>query len=379
MAPGGRGVVPGRSRVRDQRRRPPPREPSRGVLLSLPEPEDGGRSDGESLPLRLGQETADFIGAHKGDSFLAFLSFYSVHGPIQTTEELRAKYLAEAPPAPDGGERFLIDRTLPVRQVQDNPIYAGMMEAMDTAVGTVLDALERHGLAENTVVIFTSDNGGVTSGDAYATASLPFRGGKGRQWEGGIRGPYYIKAPGVTEPGSASAVPVTGTDFFPTILELAGLDSLPAQHVDGLSLVPLLAGTGTLPERALFWHYPHYGNQGGEPSSIVRLGDWKLIHYYEDGRDELYNLAEDAGEQSDLAGSEPDRARSLRTKLDAWLADTGAKIPEQDPRFDAAKKEEQQREIRETLKPKLEAQAANYLDPNWQPNKTWWGSKPDAE
>ncbi len=337
---------------------------------------------GESLPLRLGQETAKFIETHKDEPFLAYLSFYSVHAPIQTTEELRAKYLAKAEAqkaAPSSGERFKFDRTKNVRQVQDNPIYAGMMETMDAAVGTVLDALDRLGLAENTVVVFTGDNGGVSSGDAYATASLPFRGGKGRQWEGGFREPYYIKAPGVTQPGSETAVPATGTDFFPTILELAGLDPLPEQHVDGLSLVPVLKGSGAIPERALFWHYPHYGNQGGEPSGIIRDGDWKLIHYYEDGRDELYHLAEDVGEQTDLAGSEPDRTKALRAKLDAWLAETGAKIPEQDPRFDAAKKAEQLEQLRTKKKAQLEAQAANYLDPEWEPNKSWWGSKPTAD
>ena len=161
------------------------------------------------------------------------------------------------------------DRTLPVRQVQDNPIYAGMIESMDDAVGLVTSTIERLGLAEETVVIFTSDNGGVSSGDAYSTSNLPLRGGKGRQWEGGIREPYYIVAPGIARPGTLCNTPVTGADFYPTILELAGLPARPKQHEDGVSLVPLLKG-GSISTRPLFWHYPHYGNQGGEPSSIIR-------------------------------------------------------------------------------------------------------------
>jgi arylsulfatase A-like enzyme len=337
-----------------------------------PKMEDGPR--GESLPIRLGKETARFIEAHRDRPFLAYLSFYSVHGPIQTSEALWNKYRRKAGPASKTKERFLHDRTMPVRQVQDCPIYAGMMESMDDAVGIVLDTLERLGLADNTVVIFTSDNGGVSSGDAFATSNLPFRGGKGRQWEGGIREPYYIKAPGVTKPGSTTDIPATGTDFFPTILALAGLDPLPAQHVDGVNLVPVLKG-GSIPDRPLFWHYPHYGNQGGEPSAIIRAGDWKLIHYYEDGRDELYNIRKDIGEQTDLAASQPEMAKTLRTRLDAWLKETGARIPKPDPRFDAAKKKIQIENNRTRRKAALEDQHARFLSPDFQPNKDWWGSK----
>ena len=304
---------------------------------------------GESLPIRLANETSRFIikqtldreGLGEPAPFLAYLSFYSVHGPIQTTPELWAKYREKAAADPHRGNRFLIDRTLPVRQVQDCPIYAGMMESMDQAVGIVLQTLEELKIADKTIVIFTSDNGGVSSGDAFSTCNLPLRGGKGRQWEGGIREPYYIKAPGVTKPGSVSETPVTGTDFYPTLLELAGLAPRPEQHVDGVSLVPVLRG-GSIPARPLFWHYPHYGNQGGEPSAIIREGDWKLIHYYEDGRDELYNLARDLGERKDLASAEAARAEDLRAKLDAWLKETGARLPKPDPRFDPEKRKLQE-------------------------------------
>ena len=178
---------------------------------------------GESLTLRLGQETADFIEENKDQPFLAYLSFYTVHGPIQTTPQLWKKYREKAEKAGLAKKRFVFDRRLNVRQVQDCPIYAGMIELMDHAIGTVLAKLDEHGLEKNTIICFTSDNGGVSSGDAFATSNLPLRGGKGRQWEGGIREPFYLKAPGTTKPGSTSSIPVSGIDWYPTILELCGV------------------------------------------------------------------------------------------------------------------------------------------------------------
>jgi arylsulfatase A-like enzyme len=275
---------------------------------------------------------------------------------------------------PHDRDRFLIDRTLPVRQVQDCPIYAGMIESMDDAVGLVLEALDRLGLSDNTVIVFTSDNGGVSSGDAFSTSNLPLRGGKGRQWEGGIREPYYIVAPGVAAAGSQNDAPVTGADFYPTFLELAGLPAQPKQHVDGVSLVPLLKQQ-SIPRRPLFWHYPHYGNQGGEPSSIIRKDDWKLIHYWEDNRDELYNLAEDPSEQRNVAAANLRLTDDLRRELIRFLAESGARIPAPDPRFDIEKHQEKQAQIRTRRKPALEQQHAKYLDPQWSPNATWWGSQ----
>ena len=256
---------------------------------------------GNLFTLRLGQETADFIEAHKDESFLAYLSFYTVHAPIQTTQALWKKYRdkAEKMGLTENKERFLFDRRLNVRQVQDCPIYAGMIEQLDQAIGTVLAKLDEHDLDDNTIICFTSDNGGVSSGDAYATSNLPLRGGKGRQWEGGIREPFYIKAPGITKRDLKSQTPVSGIDWYPTLLELCGVKISKKQKVDGVSLVPLLKGK-TITERPLYWHYPHYGNQGGEPSSIIMEGDWKLIYYHEDDRYELYNLRNDIGEQNDL-------------------------------------------------------------------------------
>ncbi|MDP0491933.1 MAG: sulfatase [Verrucomicrobiota bacterium JB023] len=335
---------------------------------------------GTNLTLWLAEQTSETIKKHQESNaeqpFLAYLSFYTVHSPIQSTKELWSKYRDKAAKNPHEGDRFIIDRTSPVRQVQDHPVYAGMMEILDDAVGNVLDTISELGLENDTIVIFTGDNGGVSAGDGKATACLPFRGGKGRQWEGGIRAPLYFKVPGVTKPGSTTDVPATGTDFFPTLLDLAGLPLLPESHVDGVSLKPLLSGEGSIPERALFWHYPHFGNQGGEPSSIIREGDWKLIQYLEDGRLELYNLAEDIGEQNNLAEEHPDKVKDLVAKLLQFQIDTKAKFPPKDPRFDPERKKEYLHRMHTVHKARLEKQAAAFLEPDYQPNEDWWGSLP---
>ncbi len=331
---------------------------------------------GESLPIRLGRETAAFIEANKDRPFLAYLAFYSVHGPIQTTPALWKKYRVKATSADLAEKRFIFDRRLAVRQVQDCPIYAGMIESMDDAVGIVFETLDELGLTENTIVCFTSDNGGVSSGDAFSTSNLPLRGGKGRQWEGGIREPFYIKAPGITKAGATSAVPVSGIDWYPTLLDLASVAVPTEQDVDGVSLVPLLKGD-SISNRPLFWHYPHYGNQGGEPSSMIAENDWKLIYYHEDGRNELYDLANDPGERRDLAQSEPDRVNALRAKLDAWLKDTGAKFPAKDPQFNAAQRESRWAALKTQGMARLEQQHASFLQPGFKPNRDWWGSAPN--
>ena len=347
--------------------------PRGGYFAPFNNPKLNDGPDGESLPIRLARETNNFISQKNSKKpFFAFLSFYSVHGPIQTSPDLWEKYRKKAGATGLSTERFKNDRTLPVRQVQDCPIYGGMMESMDNAVGLVMNKLKELKLDKNTIVIFTSDNGGVSSGDAFATSCLPLRGGKGRQWEGGIRQPYYIVAPGVTEPGSISSQFSTGTDFFPTLLELAGLKPLPTHHIDGISLVPALRGEFS--ERVLYWHYPHYGNQGGEPSSIIRDGDHKLIRYYEDGHEELYNVKKDISETNDLAATHPELVKKLSVKLTTHLIEVGAKIPKPDPRFNAEKKVQQIKILHTKKKTQLEKQHANFLKPGFQPNKTWWGS-----
>lgn len=330
---------------------------------------------GEQLPLRLARETAKFLETNGQQPFFACLSFYSVHAPIETTEALWRKYRAKAAALAPPDHRFIIDRTdQPVRQVQDHPLYAGMVESMDEGVGIVLDMLEQQGLSQNTIVVFTSDNGGVSAGDGKATSNLPLRGGKGRQWEGGIREPFYVVWPEKIAAGSTCDTPVCGIDLYPTLLELAGVAIPESQHPDGVSLAPLLHGE-QIADRPLFWHYPHYGNQGGEPSAIIHRGDWKLIHYYEDGRNELYNLADDPGEQHDVASEAPERVTSLGTELQAWLAEIDAERPSTNPNFDAAKFAADLQRASTTGLRSLEQQHAKFLDPDFVPGGGWWENR----
>lgn len=329
---------------------------------------------GAELPIRLGNETARFIREKaKGKApFFAMLSFYSVHGPIQCSKARFEKFQAKAEAmglTQRTEPRFQFDRVREVRQVQDHPIYAGMMAALDDSVGIVLDAIDDAKVRDNTVVIFTSDNGGVSSGDGFATSALPMRGGKGRQWEGGIRQPYYVHWPKVTA-GGTTDVMATGTDFYPTILEIAGLPAMPKQHQDGISLVPALKGQ-TMAARPLFWHYPHYGNQGGEPSSIVIAGDWKLIHYFEDGRNELYNIRQDVSEQHDLATANGNREASMMKQIQAFWKDTNAAMPSKNPNYDAQKDEAQLTKLREG-NPSREREHSAFMKADYVPRKGWW-------
>lgn len=290
-----------------------------------PNLEDGPK--GEHLPDRLASETAQFIEANQDQPFLAYLSFYSVHTPLQGRPDLVEKYKGKDAPADAWGEEG--DRK--VRLAQNHAVYAAMVEAMDAAVGKVLDTLRRLGLDDTTCVIFMSDNGGLSTSEGHPTSNVPLRAGKGWLYEGGIREPMIIRCPGVTEPGSTCHAPVTSTDFYPTMLELAGLPARPEQHVDGMSLVPLLQGAESLDRDALYWHYPHYGNQGGSPGAAVRAGDWKLIEYFEDDHVELYNVRYDVSETHDLGADKPALAEELRAKLHAWQKAVNAKFPSPSP------------------------------------------------
>ena len=346
--------------------------PAGGYFAPWKNPNLSHGHDGESLTHRLARETAAFIKSNNDKPFFAFLSFYAVHAPAQTSRERWSKFRDKAAAMDPPAERFAIDRTLPVRLVRDNPVHAGLIETLDECVGIVLEALESAGIADNTIICFTSDNGGIVSGDGFPSSMLPLRGGKGRQWEGGLRVPAYIYAPGVTRFASETDTPLIGTDFFPTLLELTGQPLMPEQHIDGISLVPALKGEST-GERPLFWHYPHYGNQGGGPSSIIRRGDWKLIHYWEDQHRELYNLAEDPGELNDVFSQYPKIADRLGTELESHLKSVGAKLPEAWPGYRNEMLEAKRKRAIQ-LKQRLEKNHADYLDPAWRPNETWWDS-----
>jgi arylsulfatase A-like enzyme len=286
---------------------------------------------GEHLPDRLAGEAAAFIEAHRDEPFLAYVSFYSVHTPLMAREDLEAKYEAKretlAPVHPDWGQ----ERERKVRLVQDHAVYAGMVEAMDRAVGKVVAKLEDLGLLEETVIIFMSDNGGLSTSEGHPTSNLPLRAGKGWVYEGGIREPMFVVWPGVTSPRQRCDTPVISMDFYPTMLEMAGLEGKPEQHVDGRSLVPLLRGEGEPRREALHWHYPHYGNQGGTPCGAIRVGDWKLIEWFEDGSVELYNLADDIGESRDRSSVEPGRTALLLKRLREWREEVGARMPTPNP------------------------------------------------
>jgi len=347
--------------------------PIGGYFSPWENPNLDNKQKGENLSMRLAKETADFIEKNKDSTFFAFLSFYAVHGPIQTTEEKWEKYRDKADKLGIKDHGYEMERVLPIRTVQDNPIYAGLVEQMDDAVGLVLDKLRELGLDENTIVVFTSDNGGVASGDAFSTTNLPLRGGKGYQWEGGIREPYFIKVPGLKS-GASIDYPVTGADFYPTLLDLADIPLKPEQHLDGISLKPLLEDQN-LDGRPLFWHYPHYGNQGGNPSSIIREGKWKLIHYYEDDRDELYDLESDPKEEMEVLAQNEDVAERLGDLLQSFLQKVKANMPSEDTTNDANLAKKLHQEKIDVLLPKLEAQRMEFLSIDFEPNDTWWDSK----
>lgn len=290
-----------------------------------PRLEDG--PEGEHLPERLGRETSSFIEENTGNPFFAVLSFYSVHTPLLAREDLKAKYAAktegkEEPTFRKEGENW-------TRTSIGDPIYAAMVEAMDLAVGDVMATLEEKGLAENTIVAFVADNGPLsTRGHQNGpTSSEPFRAGKGWLYEGGIRVPYIIKQSGL-KPHTTEALATTH-DLYPTLLDLAGIPAPEGKEFDGVSLLPVLHGHA--PARtSLFFHYPHYSPQGSEPVSSVRAGDWKLIEKYT-GSIELYNLAEDVGETTNLAAEMPLKALELREELDRWRARVGALSPTPNP------------------------------------------------
>jgi len=283
--------------------------------------------DGDHLPARLARDTAKFIDDHKDESFLAYLSFYSVHTPLMGRSDLVEKYKAKAA-AIEGDEfadeeQIFGDKPRKVRVLQKHAVYAAMVEAMDQAVGTVLDQLDASGVAENTVVVFTSDNGGLSTSEGSPTSNLPLRGGKGWVYEGGIREPWIIRYPGVTEAGSVSEQVICSIDLLPTVAAAAGatLD----HQVDGIDLAPALKGED-LGRKSVFWHYPHYSNQGGIPGGAIREGNYKLFERYEDGTVHLYDLKNDIGEQNDIAAEKPELVQEMRKRLHLWYKEVDAQF-----------------------------------------------------
>lgn len=271
----------------------------------------------EYLDENLTDRAIEFIDRNRERPFFLYLPHYSVHLPFGGKPELIEKYRRKANP-------------------QGDPRYAAMVETMDASIGRLRAALAERQLAANTVFIFLADNGGLRyegKSTAAVTSNAPLRAGKGHLYEGGIRVPFVVSWPGVTKPGQLCHQIISSVDILPTLVRAAGR-TLPAD-VDGIDLTPALRG-GKLKREAIYWHYPHYSNQGGAPGAAIRQGDWKLIHFYEDDRVELYHLGDDVGEQRNLALKEPAKARDLRQKLDQWRQRVSAVLPRPNPAYDPA-------------------------------------------
>ena len=285
--------------------------------------------EGEYLTDRLNSEAVSFIETHSDVPFFLMLSHYAVHTPLEGTRELVEKYEEKRTPTAEGERIEDIDGVL-TQVVQDDPVYAAMLESVDTGVGMIMDTLDRLGIADNTLVIFTSDNGGLSVRTRLApssTANEPLRYGKGWLFEGGIRVPLIIRGPGVKQPGRVVDTLAHSCDLFPTILEAAGLPLRPDLHLDGESLMPIASNQGNLDREALFWHFPHYHGVGHRPSGAIRCRDMKLIQFFENDQLRLYDLAQDIGERHDLSGEHPDEAARLLAMLESWREDVNARMP----------------------------------------------------
>lgn len=345
-----------------------------------------GGPDGEYLTDRLTSEAIKYIDAHKEKPFFLYLSHFAVHDPIEGRPDLVKKYqkkLAGMPvpktvpfilePNPDDSIQLTRDelnellrqpdyqgfelsphRTVKIKQIQDNVQFAAMVESVDESLGRIISELDRLGLRDNTIVIFFSDNGGMSAANyfkpdrkiaaknldkAFSTSNLPLRGGKGWLYEGGIREPLIISWKGTKlKKGSVSDIPVISTDFYPTLIELAGITSPSQMHLDGVSIAPVLENSGKTKElksRALYWHFPQYSNHGQQsPGGAIRLGDYKLLEYYENCRVQLFDLRKDPGELHDLSEEMPQKTEQLKKMLDDWRIVINANMPYANPGYD---------------------------------------------
>lgn len=276
--------------------------------------------DGEYLTDRMAAEAEKFIAGAKDKPFFLYLPHFGVHTPVQGRADLVEKYRAK----PRGKLRH------------QNAAYAAMVQSIDDAVGRVRRKLDELGLAERTIMVFVSDNGGRVP----TTSNAPLRVGKGSCYEGGTRVPLIVHWPGAIKAGSECHTPVMGIDLYPTILEMAGLTDLARRQLDGVSLAPLLKQTGDLQRDALYWHYPHHQHYqlgGAMPYGAIRAGDFRLIEFFDDQHVELYNLRDDLGEQHDLAAKLPEKAQQLRARLAAWRREVGAQMPTANPHYDPSR------------------------------------------
>ncbi|MDQ3649150.1 MAG: sulfatase [Acidobacteriota bacterium] len=289
--------------------------PSYFAPYRIPTLEDGPA--GEYLTDREAGEALKFIEANRNKPFLLYLPHHAVHTPIQAKKEVTERYR----------------RKIKADVAQQNPAYAALIESVDESIGRVMQKLAELKIDERTVIIFTSDNGGLLP----VTSNVPLRAGKGSAYEGGVRVPAIVLWPGVIRPGSTSDVPIIGADFYPTILEMAKVKLYRNQVVDGTSIVGVLKGARSSKRDALYWHYPHYHHGSAKPYSAIRQGDLKLIEFYEDNHVELYNIRNDIGEKEDLAQKMPQKRDELKLKLHAWRQAVKAQMPTPNPDHDPAK------------------------------------------
>lgn len=277
-------------------------------IPSLPD-----RKEGEYLTDRLTDEALKFIEESKDQPFLLYLAHYAVHTPLQAKKELIEKYEARVKPG----------------MKEKAAVYAAMHDSVDESIGRLMKKLDELKLAENTVFIFFSDNGGLER----VTSNAPLRAGKAMLYEGGIREPLIVRWPGKVKAGSVCDSVVMSTDFFPTMLDMAGSTTPRPKNLDGVSMLPLLTQTGSIRREAVYWHFPHYHPVGATPAGAIRKGDWKLIEYFEDGHVELYNIREDLSEKNDLAQKMPDKAAELRKQLAEWRESVSARMPTPNPEY----------------------------------------------
>jgi arylsulfatase A-like enzyme len=298
--------------------------------------------EGEYLTDRLTDEAIALIRNRSDKPFFLNLCHYAVHTPIQAPQHLVEKYKRKAAslgldkkdpleygdPFPTEHKK---DKRITRRKFQSDPVYAAMVQNLDDNIGKLVEALEAEGIMDDTLLVFTSDNGGLATAEGSPTCNAPLAEGKGWMYEGGTREPMIVCWPGTVPADRFCDVPVSSVDFFPTFCEVAHLDVPAEADIEGVSILDLFKGGGQLDREAIYWHYPHYANQGGRPGCSVRSGDWKLIEFFEDNHVELYNLREDVSEENDLAADQPELAKRLRTMLQQWLEKVDAKIPESNP------------------------------------------------
>lgn len=285
------------------------------------------------LPIRLTHETIDFMEQYKDTLFFIYQSLYLVHTPLEAKKRMIEKYKQKKERLALKAEFGLL-RHHRIRLNQCNPVYAAMVEAMDDEVGRLVKALKEEGLYNHTLIIFTSDNGGLSTSEGRPTSNLPLKGGKGWMYEGGIRTPLIIRWPGVTKPGSISKAVVSSIDFYPTVLDIVHQPLPSYQHIDGETITPVLKGKRQQ-KRTLYWHYPHYSNQGGEPASCIMKDDWKLIKWYDlkENRYALFNVNKDIGEKKNLSSRYPKKTADMKAELERFLRSVSAKYPTPNPKY----------------------------------------------